>query len=109
MPAHSLAVEQLQKVLLGGRAQSWLSYFLPKRKLVDICKLHFPACEFHLSDKRVLCKAIYSHIVKDKENISGRLFSRRWFLDQERILFICSMLMRVLLSLIPTAYQDTVE
>lgn len=56
------------KVLLGGRAQSWLSYFLPWRRLVDIRKLHFAACEFHFSDNRVLCKAIYSHIARQREH-----------------------------------------
>lgn len=68
VPAHSLAADQLQEVLLGGSAPSWLSYFVPRRRLVDIHKLHFPACEFHFCDNRVLCKAIYSHVARQREH-----------------------------------------
>lgn len=65
VPACSLVVEQLQKVLLSLGSKK---IFSPWRGLVDIHKLHFPECQFHLSDNRALCKTIFSHVAREGEH-----------------------------------------
>lgn len=92
-----------------GSVAWWQCLVLPWRILVDICKLHFDACEFHFSDNGALCNAIILTL-PDKENFLG-LFSRCKFTDQSKLLFICSHVVEGLLSLslIPSAYHNTVE
>lgn len=58
-----------QKVLLDGRAQSWLSCF---SALEETCWYFANYIFLHVNsifpDNRVLCKAIYSHVARQREH-----------------------------------------
>lgn len=105
MPSHSFAMEQVQKVLLGSRAQSCFEGHL--LILANYILMHV---SFILVITE--CYVTQSiHTLPDKENILGRLFSWCQFTNQRKLLFICRHVGEGLmsLSLIPTAYHDTVE
>lgn len=76
------------KVLLGGRAQSWLSYFCLGGDLLIFANY----ISLRVNSILVITECYVKqsiHTLPDKENILGWLFSGCQFADQKRILFIC--------------------